>query len=185
MATSKAGVNSQSGNRLDELETSSGAGLIGADDSGGLTPASIQDQLNELKALIDASGGGVFKVIDMQSGQVGPSSTGTLLSKSIADVPGATHLKIKHLLCSSSSPEPNCRLVTDVGLDLTGDVADNTPAASASNNVFGVYTFDGGVNPSQAARIFKELFCENFTLTKVSGATSFTIDWVVEYGVVE
>lgn len=183
-------VNAQFGLKADSstLTAATGADFIGASDSGGLTLGSVQDQLNELKALVDNAGGGMFKMLALDTGTISAASSGDIIVKDISDVAGATHIKVT-LLCTDNATETefNMQIETENGVVLTGTLMDSTaPAAGPVATIFGISNRQittTGALPNQA-RILQELYCTSFTVRKTTGVTSQVIAYALEYGVV-
>lgn len=142
----------------------------------------------QMKDLLGGAGGGVFRVISFQSGRIASGQpAGVILTKDISDVVGATAIRIKHLLCSSTAVEPSMLLTTSDGLSLSGGLDDVTPSTTTadSSNFCVVPYFTSTTNLAISARVLSEIMCSSFELSKSGGATTQSIDWAIEFGVIE
>lgn len=164
MATSKAGLNSQA-------------------------YAELQEAVASLQAQIDNLGGGVFKLIGRDFGTIASGVTGDILTRSLIDYPGATHIRIVYLYTDFTDSQVGVSVITEKGTVISGTLADYTPVGTTIGSQFAI-----AANPPAAASsvdqrpyggILAPIYCDTFTISKNAGNTIVPIAWAVEYGVVE
>lgn len=170
MAISKAGINSQSGNRLDNL---SAADSSYDNSTSGLTAAQVQAAIDELKALIDNAGGGaLFTKSYTGVMTMALSGTGTLLT---IPAPVADDERIAITTLQSSAANANITLSGSVhGIRVNDKTLNFAPMTTGE---FAVGSIASTTNFSHSGAIHEVVFDigETVTLSKTGAVASGTL----------
>jgi hypothetical protein len=130
--------------------------------------------------LSDLSGaGGLLKTVAFASARISPGASGDILT---ATAGVGQYLKLTYLLNSGATGAETAMTLTIDGVDIFSNagLGDSDPSATANSTTFGVTNGYGNTGVSNSARLLQNVFCNSFTVTKVTGSTSQSIDYAYE-----
>lgn len=174
---SKAGINSQSVNRLDALEEEGGAGLIGADNSNGLTGMTVQAQINELATT--SGGGALMKVVDRITATIPAGSPAGLLVSASAVGEGQV-LRIRVLGASGSTAESNITVTIDGFIYVSNGSLGGLNTAPTTGNLLVTPNPTSATTSQNTPLLYTDIICKEFAVSKVSFSTVQSIICVYE-----
>jgi hypothetical protein len=123
------------------------------------------------------SGGGLLKIVSFDTGEIAAGASGDIKTETAGS---GQFLKLTYLLTSGTGGEEAGMTLTIDGNDLFTNqpLTDETPTGYGISRYFTSSNTSGTISSTE--KLFVDVYCKTFTLTKVVGSTGLDITFSYE-----